>query len=81
MGEYLSQMDSKKVGDAKVKAALKSLKDLHRNPLIHPEQTIDDADEAIALMNSVQSAMRHMLKEIPVVAPSPTPPAGGVPSF
>ncbi len=78
MGDYLAKMANKKVGDAKVIAALKELKDLHRNPIIHPEQTIGNIDDAIALMNSVQGAMVHMLKEIPTIAQSPVPLAGGV---
>jgi len=79
MGDYLAQMNKKRVGDAKVKAALKDLKDLHRNPLIHPEHSLESADDAIALMNGVHTAMVYMLKEIPIVAPPPaTTPPGGI---
>jgi hypothetical protein len=49
MGDYLNEMNQKKIGDEKVKAALKDLKDLHRNPLIHPEHSLESADEAIVL--------------------------------
>src|SRR5215813_7084164 len=81
MGDYLNEMNTRKVGDEKVKAALKDLKDLHRNPLIHPEHSLESADEAIALMNGVHTVMVYMLKEIPAVAPSPaiTPPGGVTP--
>lgn len=65
MGDYLNEMNQKNVGDAKVKSALKDLKDLHRNPLIHPEDSLN-MDEAIALMNGIYTVMVHMLKEIPV---------------
>jgi hypothetical protein len=68
MGDYINEMNKQNVGDPKVKAALKDLKDLHRNPLIHPEHSLENADEAIALMNGVHTVMMHMLKEIPVVA-------------
>jgi hypothetical protein len=76
MGDYLAEMNKLKVGDDKVKAALKDLKDLHRNPLIHPEHSLETADDAIALMNGVHTAMVYMLKEIPVVA---LPPVGVAP--
>ena len=35
------------------------------NPLIHPEQNIETADEAIALMNSIHNVIVQMLKVIP----------------
>jgi hypothetical protein len=79
MGNFLNEMEQKQFGDEKVRAALKDLKNLHRNPLIHPEHTIADVHEAIALMNSIHVVMVHMLKEIPVVAPQSTPaPAGSI---
>lgn len=78
MGDFLVEMDKKKVGDQKVKAALRHLKDFHRNPLIHPSDVLD-TDQAIALMNSIHTVMVEMLREIPVVAAAPaTPPAGSV---
>jgi hypothetical protein len=77
MGDYLNEMNQNNWGDPKVRAALKDLKDLHRNPLIHPEHSLETADEAIALMSSIHSVMVHMLKEIPIVAAGPTQlPAG-----
>jgi hypothetical protein len=77
MGDYLKGMDERNAGNEKVKAALKDLKDLHRNPLIHPEHSLESADEAIALMNGVHTVMVHMLKEIPVVATAPAVTAPG----
>lgn len=64
-----------------MKAALKDLKDLHRNPLIHPEHTLESPDEAIALMNGVHTVMVYMLKEIPIVATAPpmSAPGGVIP--
>jgi hypothetical protein len=79
MGDYLNEMNAKGFGDPKVKAALKDLKDLHRNPLVHPEERIENVDEAIALMNGVHNVIVHMLREMPVVAPMPGPaPAGSL---
>jgi hypothetical protein len=64
MGDYLKAMEDKKYGDQKVRSALKDLKDLHRNPLIHPEDNLS-ISEAIALMNGIYTVMVHMLKVIP----------------
>jgi hypothetical protein len=69
MGDYLKKMNDLKVGDKKVKAALRDLKDLHRNPLMHPEDHIASVSDAIGLMGGVQAAMSLMLKELPLVPP------------
>ena len=65
IGDYLSKLKELKKGDAKVLAALKDLKDLHRNPFVHPEHSLENADEAIALLGGVQAVIIPMLKEIP----------------
>lgn len=75
IGEYLAEMRNKGVGQPIVTSALKDLKDLHRNPLIHPEHSLETVDEAIALLGSIQAAVVHMLKEIPE-PPQVLPPAG-----
>jgi hypothetical protein len=82
MGDYLNEMNRNGFGNAKVKSALKDLKDMHRNPLIHPEDSIESADDAIALMNSIHSVIVHMLKEMPVIAtvPGVPPPGAAMPS-
>jgi hypothetical protein len=78
MGEFIAEMEKTKVGDPKVRSALKDLKNLHRNPLIHPEHSLGSVDEAIALMNGIHSVMVHMLKEIPfTTAPLPAGAAAG----
>jgi hypothetical protein len=69
MGDYLAAMDKLGVGLPKVKAALTELKDLHRNPLMHPEDVLGTADEAIDLFGAVRACVGAMLKEIP----QPTP--------
>lgn len=73
IGDYLQAMKEKKAGDKTVLAALRDLKDLHRNPLIHPEDSLDSVDDAIALMGSVQGVVVPMLK----VIPTPPPPVPG----
>jgi hypothetical protein len=80
MGDYLNGLNNLNAGNTKVKAALKDLKDLHRNPLIHPEESLDNVDEAVALMNGVHTAVLNMLKEMPVIATIPPPtPVGSIP--
>ncbi len=65
MGDFLNQMRSLGVGEAVVLSALKDLKDLHRNPLVHPEHSLETVDDAIALLGSIRGVVIHMLKRIP----------------
>jgi hypothetical protein len=65
IGDYLKVMDEGNLGDPKVKSCLRDLKNLHRNPLIHPEDSIETVYEAVALLGSIHSAVVHMLKSIP----------------
>lgn len=69
MGVYLAAMDKDGVGDDRVKSSLRDLKDYHRNPLIHPEHSLESIDEAVALMNAVQNAVVQMLKAVPDPGP------------
>jgi hypothetical protein len=78
MGDYLNQMKQSNFGDENVRAALDHLIKFHRNPLIHPEQNIDSADDAIALMNSIHNAVVQMLKVIPA-DPDALEQVGGMP--
>jgi hypothetical protein len=66
IGEYLAAFKAHQVGDPLVLSALKDLKDLHRNPLIHPEHTLESVDQAIALLGSIQCVVVYMLKAIPL---------------
>lgn len=70
LGVYLKKMEDGNMGSPKVRACLKQIKDLHRNPLMHPEETLS-LDEAIGLFGICQSAIGAMLKEIPT-PPLPT---------
>lgn len=76
MGEYLKIMKEKNAGDKKVISVLQSIKDLHRNPVMHPEQRIETVEEAISLLAAVRSCIGYMLDRIPsaeapVIAPLP----------
>jgi hypothetical protein len=67
IGDYLAELKSKNFGCQKVRSALKDLKDLHRNPLIHPEDSLESIDEAIGLTGSIQAVIVAMLRDIPNV--------------
>jgi len=47
MGRYFAEMEKKDYGSKKVRAAIKQITDLHRNPLIHPEEKLN-LDEAVS---------------------------------
>ena len=49
----------------KILSALRDINKLHRNPVLHPQDALADSGEAIALLGSVHTAMRHMLQRIP----------------
>lgn len=50
--------------DKKLFAALRDLKDLHRNPSMHPEHTLESVDEAVTLLNAMDAPISHMLRII-----------------
>jgi hypothetical protein len=61
LGQYIIEMAKGNHADRKkVLFALRQVKDLHRNSIMHPEETLD-IDQAISLMNTVQSAITQML--------------------
>jgi hypothetical protein len=65
IGGYIEALKKHSAGEAKVIAALDSLRELHRNPLMHPEQRLETIDEAIALHGAIYSVVVYMLKGIP----------------
>ncbi|WP_230781585.1 hypothetical protein [Sphingomonas sp. Leaf37] len=76
MGDYINIMKTKGVGDQRILEVLKGLKDLHRNPLMHPDDSIDTIDEALSLYAAVRAAIGYMVDRIttdpqPVMAPLP----------
>ncbi|KRR18152.1 hypothetical protein CQ13_35450 [Bradyrhizobium retamae] len=80
IGDYLNEMKQKNFGDEIVRGAIDHLVKFHRNPLIHPEQNLETADEAIALMNSVHNAIVQMLKAIPMDLSAFGDPVGSIPT-
>jgi hypothetical protein len=49
--------------DQRILAALDQIKDLHRNPILHPELQLE-LDEAISLVGIIESAISSMVAEI-----------------
>ena len=66
MEVWIKALEDEPNHDKKVVSALRDLKDLHRNPVLHPQQSLDDVNDAIALAAAVYGAMLHMLKAIPM---------------
>lgn len=64
MGVYLNELNKLDCGKKEVREHLKSIKDLHRNPLMHPEQSIDSIDQALDLMAAIRCSIGYMLREI-----------------
>ena len=69
MGVYLFELNKLNKGKKSVREHLKSIKDFHRNPLMHPEESLESVDEAIDLMAAIRCSIGYMLKEIPMPPP------------
>lgn len=67
LGVYIRALEQSKKGDAKIIAVLTQIKDLHRNPLIHPDLNIS-IDEAINIVGLSRSAISMMLAALPIPA-------------
>jgi hypothetical protein len=65
IGDYLYALRRSRKGAPKLKAALKDLKDLDRNPVLHPEYSLANIEEIDALMGKIKNAMSQMLLKIP----------------
>jgi hypothetical protein len=69
MGVYLRELDKREKGKKAVRSHLRSIKDFHRNPLMHPEQSLEDVDQALDLLAAIRCSIGYMLQEIPSDAP------------
>jgi len=70
MGVYLAELNKLKKGKQSVREHLKSIKDFHRNPLMHPEQSLETVEEAIGLMAAIRCSIGYMLTEIGEAKPA-----------
>lgn len=71
MGALNNKMRELKCGDKSIISALDNLISFHRNPLIHPQHSIESEDEAISLYAAIRAAMGYMLDKLPDLAPPP----------
>lgn len=65
IGSYIAEMEKISAGDARLLSALRDLKDFHRNPILHPDQSLETIEEAIALLNGIYNVMVYILRYIP----------------
>lgn len=63
LGVYIRYLEQSKKCEERVIAVLRQLKDLHRNPLMHPESHLD-TEAAISIVGIVRSAMVEMLSAL-----------------
>ncbi len=71
LGNYI-RMARDNHGDDKICAALDQFRDLHRNPLMHPEATLS-VDEAFSLLGIAQSAIVALVTQIQQLRNPPIP--------
>lgn len=64
MGNILEKMNKKELGEERIRSALRDLVRLHRNPTIHPEQSLETVEDAINLYGAVRSIVGFTVKEI-----------------
>lgn len=68
LGAWIKELEKLSGTQDVVVAALKDINRLHRNPVLHPETSLADSEEAIALLGSICTTMRHMLQKIVPIA-------------
>jgi hypothetical protein len=61
-GAYIKHLREKSA-DEKIMAALEQIKDLHRNPILHPELQLE-LEEVVSLVGIIESVMSAMMIEI-----------------
>jgi hypothetical protein len=74
MGKYIEALEKISGVDDKVLAVLRQIKNLHRNPIMHPEAVLD-MDEALVLLGIVQSAITTMITVVKKEQKAPKEPA------
>lgn len=74
IGAYIDALKNAGVKDKKILSALAGLANFHRNPLLHPDETLDSIDDAIALFGAINTIVTYMLKALPPEPLELTPP-------
>lgn len=65
MGQLVSQMTERKLGNPAIVSSQRDITKLHRNPTIHPEQRLENVEEALNLYGAIRSVIGFMLAELP----------------
>lgn len=65
IGAYIDALKGAGFKDQKVFGALSGLKNFHRNPVLHPDDRLEDIEEAIALLGNINTVIMYMLKALP----------------
>ena len=73
LGVYIAAMRQHGFGNEKILSSLTQLKDLHRNVIFHPDQSIE-LEDAVSLIGIANSVASSMLKELPFVLTDPPEP-------
>jgi len=71
LGTYIAALKKSGKADDKILGALVQLKDLHRNPLIHPDAVLTN-EEAVTTVGLACSAMQSMLNVLQMAEPTTT---------
>ena len=58
MRNFFIELDKLHKGEKSLRSHLRSIKDFHRNPLMHPEQSLETVDEALDLLAAIRSSRR-----------------------
>lgn len=61
---YIDAMKNAGFKDQKVFSALAGLANFYRNPLIHPDESLQTIEDAIALFGAINTIVIYMLKEL-----------------
>jgi hypothetical protein len=84
MGKYIEALEKLPKVNDKVLSVLRQVKDLHRNPIMHPEAVLD-MQEALILLGIIQSAITTMIsfvkKEQKTPKTLPAPPVPVIPTL
>lgn len=65
VGKYICEMETKNLGDKKILEILKQINSLHRNPVLHPQESLT-LQEAIILFGIIVSIINSMIPVISV---------------
>jgi hypothetical protein len=75
IGSYMDALKNHHVNDQIILGALAGLKNFHRNPVLHPDDRLENIEETIALHGQIVSVITYMLKKIPENFQLAPPPA------